>query len=331
MILEKLGWSDFFDVQRVPAEAALVPMRVVGVHRSRLTAISESGTRDLALPPHANTGDFTVGDWVLADPLTLALTRRLTRKTVLQRRVEGKETLQLVGANIDTLFIVSSCNAEFNIARLERYLALSNQAGTKPVILLTKPDLASDPGSDHEQAAALQRDLTVLILNPRGADAATSLAQWCGTGKTVAVVGSSGVGKSTLVNALTGAAQETGAIRENDAKGRHTTTSRSLHAMACGGWIVDTPGTRTLHVSDSAEGIETLFAEISELAHLCKFRDCTHAHEPGCAVRDAAAKGTIDPERLARWRKLLEENHSRTAGRAGPRRSGTSPGRSRSR
>lgn len=267
----------------------------------------------------------------MADPVALTLTRRLKRKTVLQRRVEGKETLQLVGANVDTLFIVTSCNAEFNIARIERYLALSNQAGTNPVILLTKPDLTADAASFKEQAAALQRGLDVVILDPKGANAAAALARWCGAGETVVVVGSSGVGKSTLVNVLAGAAQETGDIRENDSKGRHTTTSRSLHAMAGGGWIIDTPGTRTLHVSDSADGIETLFAEISELAPLCRFRDCTHAHEPGCAVRDAAARGAIDPERLMRWRKLIDENRSKTPASSGPRGSNTARGRSRSR
>ena len=137
------------------------------------------------------------------------------------------------------------------------------------------------------------------------------------------VVGSSGVGKSTLVNTLAGSAQElpqqTGGVRESDAKGRHTTTSRSLHAIAGGGWVIDTPGMRTLHVSDVAQGIGTLFSEITDLAPLCKFRDCTHAHEPGCAVQAAVAAGTLDPERLARWRKLSEESQG-----------GASPGRAAS-
>lgn len=314
MTRAELGWSGFFESQLQAEDDGLSPMRVVNVHRSRLTAMSETGTLDLALPPHANTSAFTVGDWVLADPRTLMLHRRLTRKTVLQRRIAGKEALQLAGANIDTLFIVTSCNFDFNIARLERYLAMANEAGTTPVILLTKADMAPDAALLRDQAAALQRGLEVVILNPHAVDAAAQLARWCGVGETVAAVGSSGVGKSTLVNVLSGASQDTAAIRESDSKGRHTTTARSLHAMRGGGWILDTPGMRSLHVSDSASGIETLFAEISELAPLCRFRNCTHAHEPGCAVREAAAKGTIDPERLSRWQKLVEENQAATPG-----------------
>ncbi len=321
--LEALGWSDFFSHQVEPTEAGLVPVRIATVHRARMTAISQFGPIRLTLGPYVNTGDFAVGDWVLVDPGTHLLLRRLSRKTVLARRVEGSKFPQLASANVDTLFIVSSCNADFNIARLERYLALANQAGTTPVIVLTKADMIDDASSYTQQAAALQRDLAVVTLNPRTGNAATALAPWCGPGQTVAMVGSSGVGKSTLVNVLAGddqeTPQETGEIRESDAKGRHTTTSRSLHAIAGGGWVIDTPGMRTLHVSDSAEGIETLFAEITELAPNCKFRDCTHDREPGCAVQAAVKAGTLDPERLARWRKLLDENRENTPVLTGPR------------
>ncbi len=314
--LAGLGWSGFFSEQLAPDEAGLLRARISAVHRTRLTATSESGQIRLSLPARASTAGFAVGDWVLADAETHLLHRRLERRTLISRRLEGSPVPQLTGANVDTLFIVTSCNADFNPARLERYLALANEAGTEPVMVLTKADTVDDADEFVRQAASLQRGLVVLTLNARSPEAAEALAPWCGSGRTVALIGSSGVGKSTLLNTLAGPGQvrpqETGAIREHDAKGRHTTTSRSLHAIAAGGWVIDSPGMRTLHLSDSESGIDTLFAEITELAPQCRFRDCTHNHEPGCAVLAAAADGRLDPDRLARWRKLRDENRENT-------------------
>lgn len=229
----------------------------------------------------------------------------------------------MIAANVDTLFIVTSCNDDFNPARLERYLAIVNETGAEPVIVLTKVDAVVDPAPWRDRARALQRDLQVVTLNAKDPEAAAALAPWCRPGRTVALIGSSGVGKSTLLNTLAAKPeperQATGAIRESDDKGRHTTTSRSLHATPSGAWVIDTPGMRTLHVSEAAAGLQTLFAEITELAPHCRFRDCTHAHEPGCAVQAAVADGRLPAERLERWRKLDEENRANTSVRTDPR------------
>lgn len=321
--LQALGWQPFFADQLEGGEADLSPMRIATVHRARMTAQSVAGPVRLVLPPLTDTGTYAVGDWVLVDPATGAPVRRLERHTLLQRRTEGGRVPQLIAANVDTLFIVTSCNEDLNPARLERYLALANEAGTRPVIVLTKADRVPDVAPFRDQVTGLQRGLEVVALDATSSDAARILAPWCGLGQTVALVGSSGVGKSSLLNTLaekTGEdAQLTGSIREDDAKGRHTTTSRSLHAIAAGGWVIDTPGIRTLHVSDISVGLDVLFAEIAELAPACRFRNCTHGHEPGCAVRAAVAEGRLDPARLDRWRKLAEENQSNTPVLTGPR------------
>ncbi|MDQ2067733.1 ribosome small subunit-dependent GTPase A [Xinfangfangia sp. CPCC 101601] len=311
-----LGWSPFFADQLTEEDAGLVPMRIATVHRAKMSALGASGTVRLMLPPLCNTGAYAVGDWVLVDPDTADLGRRLDRRTLLQRRTEGAHQQQLIAANVDTLFIVSSCNDDLNPARLERYLALANEVGTTPVVVLTKADQVADVAPYRDQVTGLQRGLEVVTLNGNSPEAAQILAPWCGIGQTVALVGSSGVGKSSLLNTLTEKSEEeaqlTGSIRESDAKGRHTTTSRSLHAIAGGALVIDTPGIRTLHVSDITSGLDQLFAEISELAPDCKFRNCTHVHEPGCAVRAAVAAGSLDAARLERWHKLQEENAANT-------------------
>lgn len=321
--LAALGWSAFFDDQLQPDETDLARMRIATVHRARMTAISQNGTVRLILPARAVTADFAVGDWVLVEGDTRILVRRLDRNSLLQRRTEGGRLPQLIAANVDTLFITTSCNDDLNPARLERYLALANEAGTNPVIVLTKADQVADTAPYIAQVAGLQRGLEVVALNATAPDAALTLAPWCSEGQTVALVGSSGVGKSSLLNTLAGKspeeAQMTGSIREGDAKGRHTTTSRSLHPVVGGGWVIDTPGMRTLHMGDSLAGLEQLFAEITELAPLCRFRDCTHDHEPGCAVQAAIAAGTLDPARVVRWRKLQDENRANTPVQTGAR------------
>ena len=169
-------------------------------------------------------------------------------------------------------------------------LALSAEAGTEPVILLTKADTSEDAEDYRDRAQRLQRNLIVLALDARDPGVIVALGEWCRDGQTVALLGSSGVGKTTLTNTLTGLAGVTAPIRESDARGRHTTTIRSMHALAGGGWLIDTPGMRSLSLADAGTGIDAVFQDVTDLVGLCRFRDCTHQTEPGCAVRQAIAE-----------------------------------------
>jgi ribosome biogenesis GTPase len=313
-LLADLGWSEFFADQLDPDETSLTPARIAEVHRTRALALAAAGPIDLALPPHLPTTDLAVGDWVLTQGVQLL--RRLDRQTHLARRAAGLAQTQSIAANIDTLFIVTSCNEDFSEPRLERYLALAAEAGCTPVVLLTKADLAVDPEPYRQATERLTRGLTAVPIDARDPAVAASLADWCGPGRTVALIGSSGVGKTTLTNALTGGSEATAAIREDDAKGRHTTTFRALRPIPGGGWIIDTPGMRAIPLSDVAGGIDATFAEITELAPACKFRDCRHDGEPGCAVAAAIEAGSVDPARLKRWRKLQLEDRQNTETRA---------------
>ena len=309
-----LGWSPFYMSQLELEELeTLTPARIATVHRDRVIGFSDIGTLELTLDPGITTAAVGVGDWVLCAPDQHRLVRVLDRKTELTRGTEyhtGEK--QLIAANLDTLFITSSCNNDFNPARLERYLALAHDAMITPVIVLTKADQCDDPDAYVDQARLLGRDLEVIAMDAKNDDVPALLAPWCGEGQTVALAGSSGVGKTTLANALTGGNAATQDIREDDARGRHTTTGRSLHAMRTGGWLIDTPGMRGLGVAEVAFGIDATFPEISELAETCKFRDCDHETEPGCAVQAAIEKGEIDPDRLKRFKKLKRENEQAT-------------------
>ena len=308
--LADLGWSAHFQSQlEIDEITTTTPARVRGVHRTQIAVLTTDGLRDLILDPGMSTAEIAIGDWVLAAADSPRMIRRLDRMSVLQRGsdyVHGER--QLIAANIDTLFITTSCNADFNVARLERYLALAHDAEVTPVILLTKPDKADDPQSYIDQAQELGRDLQVLALNAKDPAETAKLAPWTGKGQTIALVGSSGVGKTTLTNALTGGDGATQDIREDDARGRHTTTGRSLHRLPSGGWLIDTPGMRGLGVADVVDGINATFPEISELEPLCKFRDCKHEGEPGCAVQAAINRGEVSADRLKRFQKLRRED-----------------------
>lgn len=287
----------------------LTPARISSVARSRLDALSAHGPLHLLAGSDESTGDYATGDWVLTDAAQTHVVRRLERDTLLSRRAAGTgvET-QLIAANVDTLGIVTSCNADFNEARLERYLAMAASAGCLPLIVLTKADMCDDPRDYARKAERLSPMVTAITLDATAEDAAGVLEPWAKNGQTLALVGSSGVGKTTLANALTGAAAATAGIREDDAKGRHTTTSRGLSRTRFGGWLIDTPGMRALRLNEAADGIGAVFADIEALAETCKFRDCAHEAEPGCAVQAAIAAGDLDAKRLKRFRKLVRED-----------------------
>jgi len=308
--LSSLGWSaDFLRQLDIDEIGILPPARVTAVHRDRLDALSENGPVSLHLPPGLTTGEVAVGDWVLFDPDLARVVRVLERKSVLHRRAAGHDARnQLIAANVDTLFITTSMNADFNPARLERYLALAYDGGVTPIFVLTKADLCDDPAPFDAALRTIAPDVPCVTLDARDPDAAAKLADWCGPGQTVTLLGSSGVGKSTLATTLTGEAIATQDIREDDAKGRHTTTSREFHAIAGGGWLIDTPGMRELQLAGVEAGIDAVFEDIALLATECRFSDCAHDTEPGCAVKAAIEAGELDRDRLARWQKLKRED-----------------------
>ena len=258
---------------------------------------------------------MTVGDWLLCRDDGVTASRRLDRKSLFKRRAPGTDRkLQLIAANVDTAFIVTSCNSDFNVARLERYIAVAFEAGATPVTVLTKADLCDDPSTYTQEAGKISERVPVVTLNALNDQAAAGLSTWCKPGQTVAFLGSSGVGKSTLVNALFGLdIADTAGIREDDSKGRHTTTSRQIHFTTEGCAVLDTPGMRELQLTDAGAGIADVFADLAALAAACRFNDCRHETEPGCAVLGAVEAGEVEPSRLARWRKLAAEERRNSA------------------
>ena len=289
-------------------------VRVTNVHRETL-CVNDGRTEHVArmLPRLAKTladddAALVVGDWTLAVAEgngEVWIAHRIEPTSQIMRcDADGRR--HRVASNVDTALLVMGLDADFNPARMERYLALVHAGGVAPVIVLTKADIAAPEALETRVSmlrARIPSRIDIVSVNATNACAAKALRAYTSRGQTLVLLGSSGVGKSTLVNTLLGAhVQDTGATRERDGRGRHTTTSRSLHLLPGGACVIDTPGVRTLRPQIGEEDLAASFAEVEVLAARCRFRDCSHAHEPGCAVR-----ADMDADRLRNYHKLLRE------------------------
>ena len=307
--LTRIGWDpEFASAFSERAPAGAFPARVLAEHRGQLELQAAHGQlRATPPPPGLELDAPAVGDWVVVLPtpdheVPACILEVLPRRTRFVRKtIYHHSTGQLVAANIDTVLIVTSANLEFNDRRTERYLAVVRAGGAEPVVVLTKADLCPEP--QRLLARLPCQGVAVSALYGQGLE---QLEPWVGPGRSVALVGSSGVGKSTLVNALLGTPlQDTGEIREHDAHGRHTTTTRRLLALPGGGALIDTPGMRELGLYEA--DVQGTFQDITEHAARCRYADCRHEGEPDCAVAEALDAGEINAKRLKSYRKLQRE------------------------
>lgn len=326
--LRDFGFDESFVKEYLSvAETGEVPGRIVAVHRGRYAVVAASPEGDILEIEAVASGRLghealsaaelpAVGDWVSLRSADSAgtgpavVSAVLPRRTVFARKAAGDVVgeAQVIAANVDTALILAAAGRDFNPRRIERYLTLAREAGVSPVIVVTKADLAEDPEALVERAAALSPGTPCFAIcapEGRGLD---RLNEHLAPGKTVVLLGSSGAGKSTLLNAIAGRElARVGGVREDDERGRHTTTHRELYRLDTGALLIDSPGMRELQLWAGEEAVESAFAEIEALAETCRFRDCRHEGEPGCAVRAALESGELDPGRYASYKKLLRE------------------------
>jgi ribosome biogenesis GTPase len=321
--LADLGWDPGWSAAFLPFEAAgWQPARVVATHRDAWVLATLDGDRDAVVSGrlrHRALGPAdlpAVGDWVVVgggsnDDGPAVIRDILPRRTVFRRGAEEGHAIddQVLAANVDVAFVVAGLDGDFNLRRIERYLAVAWSGGATPVVVLNKTDVAADLDALQTATESVAPGTVIHAISARTGDGVADLAlRHLGPGRTAVVLGSSGVGKSTLVNVLLGREHLlTRAVREDDSRGRHTTTHRELVRLPGGALLIDTPGIRSLGVAGAAEGLDPAFSDIADIAADCRFTDCRHEREPGCAVTAALADGRLTHDRLMSHRKLEKE------------------------
>jgi ribosome biogenesis GTPase len=320
MNLETIGWSPAWaGAFAASSDATGIPARVIREQRGVYALLSETGETLAEVSGRFHhraqmRRDFpAVGDWVVAEQPDVSsravIHAVLSRRSAFVRRSAGTKTgEQVVAANVDTVFLVSGLDHDFNLRRIERYLTLAYDSGADPVIVLNKADLHDDPDHAIVQTEAVAYGVPILPVSAKSGSGLDALRKVLVPGTTGALLGSSGVGKSTLINALLGReALRTAAVREDDSKGRHTTTHRELIPLPGGAVLIDTPGMRELQLVGGDASLARSFDEIADLARRCRFRDCSHTGEPGCAVQAALSDGRLDMERYESYLRQRKE------------------------
>lgn len=312
-MIELFGWSHARQLSFAPYAAQdFMPARVIAQHRGLWRVITDMGERAAKLSGRfaieAAPGEHpVVGDWLAVatrEGAADAVIHALAPRTSAFKRRAPAGGVQIVAANIDVALLAQALNDDLNLRRIERYLVAARDSGAEPVIVLTKADLSADPAGDGERVAAIAGAAPIVALSARTGEGLEGLKPWLAPGRTAALLGSSGAGKSTLLNALAGRAlMETGAIRESDAHGRHTTTHRELFRLPGGALLVDTPGMRELGLLALEDALDVSFEDVTLLLGTCRFGNCTHANEPGCAIQAAIERGRLG---AARWQAYLK-------------------------
>jgi ribosome biogenesis GTPase / thiamine phosphate phosphatase len=315
--LDNLCWDPFFEEQLTETERAqLVPARVVWHGRGyRVATDKDERPAQVAgrMRQQANAGsEFpVVGDWVLVDAGgDVAIIRRLlTRRTQIVRAAAGRAAAaQTVCANVDTALLVTSCNQDFNLRRIERYLALAWESGANPIIVINKSDLAASAEDWRARMRTVAFDVPVLVTSAASGEGIDELRDLIRRGGTTVLLGSSGVGKSTLLNTVLDDVHQVALPIRDDGRGRHSTTARHLFQVSGGGVVIDTPGMRALQMWDAERGLQHAFSDIETLAEACRFRDCAHQDEPGCAILEAIESGDLAADRLEHFARLRRED-----------------------